>query len=171
MKWSVLQLKAAGRKPIEFDEQISLENLKEDHPEIRDVSPFHIKGRVEYSRSLATFTFQIKGALVLPCSRTLIDVHFPIDLHVTEKFYPKQETHYFEEDDEIHFFEGNTIDLYPAIRERVLLEIPMQVYASKEQLDQALSSGEGWSFITEEDKKDQIDPRLADLAKFFDKKE
>lgn len=171
MKWSVRQLKAARGEPISIDEVISLEELKEAHPEIRDVTPFHVKGKGEYARSLIIFSLHIKGTLVLPCARTLADVHYPIDLHVTEKFYPKDErlAHVDEDDEDLHYYEGDIIDLLPAIRERVLLEIPMQVYASREVLERAPTSGEGWKIVTEEEKRDQIDPRLADLAKFFEK--
>ncbi len=171
MKWSLQQLRAAGREPFVFDEQLSLSSLKNENPEIRDVSLFHVKGRADLTGSLVTFTLRIKGELILPCSRTLADVHFPIDLHVTEKYYPAHEqlSARVEGDEDIHFFEGDMIDLLPAIRERILLEIPMQVYASSDAVPQAPESGEGWQIVTDEEKTKKIDPRLAGLAKFFEK--
>ncbi|MFC0473063.1 DUF177 domain-containing protein [Halalkalibacter kiskunsagensis] len=171
MKWSLQQLTVAKRKPFTFEEEIDLSGLKELNPEIRAVSPFNVKGELIYSGSLLTFRLEIKGELVLPCVRTLADVKFPIDLHVTEHFH--QANDYVTADvdhDDINFFEGETVDLLPAIKERILLEIPIQVYAEEEAERLAPPSGKDWGIITEEDRNNRIDPRLADLAKFFDKK-
>lgn len=170
MRWSLQQLKAAKHKPFTFDETIELPSLKELNTEIRDVSPIRVKGEVGYSGSLLIFTLDISGELILPCARTLADVVFKIDLHVRELFHPANEYMKEEsEEDEVHFFEGEMVDLVPAIKERILLEIPLQVYAEEGAERQAPPSGEDWELVTEEQRKNRIDPRLADLAKFFDK--
>ncbi len=55
----------------------------------------------------------------------------------------------------------------------MLLEVPMQVF--KENTEGSVHGGKGWSYSTEEDARRQkendepkVDPRLADLAKYFD---
>ncbi|NEU29481.1 DUF177 domain-containing protein [bacterium LRH843] len=170
MKWSLQQLNSAKRKPFTFDETIDLSSLKETSNEIRKVSPIRVKGSAVYSGSMITFTLHVSGELILPCARSLADVQFQIDLDVIERYYPANEYMGEElDDDDIHLFEGDIIDLTPAVKERILLEIPIQVYADENVLEQALESGEGWEFLTEERKKNRIDPRFADLAKFFDK--
>ncbi len=170
MRWSLQQLSAAKRKPFTFDETIDLSSLKELNAEIREVSPIRVKGEVIYTGSLLTFTLDITGVLVLPCARTLADVDFHIDLQVIEQFHPANEYMREEsEEDDVHFFEGDIIDLVPSIEERILLEIPIQVYADEGAERQAPPSGEDWELVTEEQRKNRIDPRLADLAKFFDK--
>ena len=77
----------------------------------------------------------------------------------------------FAEENDIHLFEGAFIDLREAVAERILLEIPIQIIADEDVQGEAPPSGEGWSIVTEEDKKKQIDPRLADLANFFKDKD
>lgn len=170
MKWSLQQLSVAKRKPFTFEETIDLSSLKELNSEIRSVSPIKVKGEVVYSGSLLTFELDISGELVLPCSRSLADVKFPIELHESVLFHPTGEyvTASVDQDD-IHFFEGETIDLIPAIEELVLLEIPIQVFAEEDVEGPAPKSGKDWELFKHDEEKKRIDPRLADLAKFFEK--
>lgn len=170
MKWSLQQLIVAKHKPFTFDETIDLTSIKQLNSEIRSVSPIRVQGDLLYRGSLLTFTLKITGELILPCSRTLADVNFPINLNVVEQFHPVNDYVTADVDrDDIHFFEGEMIDLVPAIEERVLLEIPMQVFADDGSERLAPPTGEDWELLTEENQKKRIDPRLADLAKFFEK--
>ncbi|GAE24133.1 ribosomal protein L32p [Halalkalibacter wakoensis JCM 9140] len=172
MKWSLQQLSIAKRKPFTFEEEVDLSSLKDLNPDIRSVSPFLVKGEVHYTGSMVTFQLSITGELILPCVRTLADVVFPIDLHVKEHFHPTNDYVTADVDhDEIHFFEGETIDLLPVVQELILLEIPIQVYAESETERLAPPSGKDWGIVTEEEHKNRVDPRLADLAKFFEKKD
>ncbi|ARK31110.1 YceD family protein [Halalkalibacter krulwichiae] len=170
MKWSLQQLAIAKHKPFTFEETIELSNLKKLNPEIRSVYPVHVKGEVVYSGSLITFLLDVKGELILPCARTLADVRFSIDLQESVHFHPADEyvTTSVEQDD-IHFFEGEMIDLIPAIEELILLEVPIQVFAEEGVEGPAPKSGKDWELFKHNEQKNRIDPRLADLAKFFEK--
>lgn len=170
MKWSIVQLKKFQNKGIEIDETIDMEQLKMRDPQIRSISPIHIKGRVDIGSNRATFHLQITGEMILPCSRTLEDVKYPIDIHTKETFLFQASDYEFEsEDEEPHPIQGDVIDLKPIIEEILLLEIPMQVY-SEDVLNKPTmtQSGKGWELIEEKEiNKDKIDPRLAGLANFF----
>ncbi|MFC0558717.1 YceD family protein [Halalkalibacter alkalisediminis] len=170
MKWSLQQLSIAKRKPFTFEETIDLSSLIKLNSEIRSVSPIKIKGEVVYRGSLLTFDLEVTGELILPCSRSLADVKFPIDIHETVLFHPEGEyvTASVDQDD-IHFFEGETIDLIPAISELILLEIPIQVFAEEDVEGPAPKSGKDWELFKHDEPKKRVDPRLADLAKFFEK--
>ncbi|MBU8907128.1 YceD family protein [Desertibacillus haloalkaliphilus] len=170
MKWTIQQLNALKSKGITFDEILDLSEIKERDREIRNISPVHVKGKAEFSSDMVSFPLVIQGTLTLPCSRTLADVELPFDIHVTENFR-LNESYFTEEedsDDDIHIVEGEQIDLLPYIKEHILLQIPMQIF-SEDAEGEAPSSGKDWEVLTEADKKNRIDPRLADLAKFFDK--
>ncbi|ADC48223.1 MULTISPECIES: YceD family protein [Alkalihalophilus] len=171
MKWTLQQLQIAKHKPFIFDETIDLSDLKEQNAEIRNISPIRVQGELTYSGQLLTFSLHITGELTLPCSRTLVDVLFPIDLKVIEQFRPENAYHISKEDhEEANVITGDLVDLTPAIKEYILLEIPLQVYAENQEDPQAPPSGKGWGIVTEEDQEKKVDPRLADLAKFFDDK-
>ena len=113
-----------------------------------------------------TFHMSIKGHLILPCSRTLVDVNYPIDVETTETFLLNGSI--YEREEEVHQVKGDVIDLMPIINEILLLEVPMQVFAKDRTEEGAPQSGKDWEVIHEQEKKDKVDPRLAGLAKFFD---
>lgn len=169
LKWSMIQLQKFRNKGLNIDETVNLESLKERDPEIRSVSPIQVRGRADIDSKKVTFHLNITGELILPSSRTLEDVHFPINIQSTETFlYEVPE--YDDHDDDLHQIDGEMIDVTPIIEELILLEIPMQVFSEEnEEVPNDLSSGKDWAFVQEEDlKKDKgLDPRLAELAKLL----
>jgi uncharacterized protein len=168
LKWSIYQLNKLQNKGLTIDETIDLSELKEVDPAIRDISLVHVSGRADLSSTKATFHLTIDGHMILPCSRTLVDVKYPFHIQTTETMLFNTDEH--ETDDEnVHPIQGETVDLLPVIKEIILLEVPMQVFSENAD-ENALTSGQGWEVITEKEKKDQIDPRLAGLAKFFEQK-
>lgn len=177
MRWSINQLLAKRHAGLTVDEQADVSELKERDREIRDVSPVDVTGTAAFSGGTVTFHLRIKGTLILPCSRTLVDVDYPFDMEVTESFrldgLPADE-----EDLYMHEPEEGYVDLLPFVEENILLALPIQVFAEdvEEKDNPAPQDGKDWEVITEDtvkrrqdDQKSDVDPRLADLAKFFDK--
>jgi uncharacterized protein len=112
---------------------------------------------------------EIDGYLILPCSRTLVDVNYPISVETTETYLFNVPEYEAVTEEEAHQVKGDLIDLMPVIREILLLEVPMQVFCDDyNQEGAAPQSGKDWEVVTEEDQTKKIDPRLAELAKFFD---
>jgi uncharacterized protein len=175
MKWSIHQLRKNASKGIAIDEMVDVSELKRLNAEIREVFPAHITGRMDYNESKITFHLNIKGKLILPCSRTLVDVEFPYDIDTMETFV--QPNDYSKEQDEL-VLESDVVDLMPLILENILLEIPMQVIAENVDESKAIAPQKGrhWDVYregelipTEEKSQDDINPKMADLAKFFNK--
>lgn len=172
MKWTITQLQKFRNKNLLLDETIRVDELKEMDETIRYVSPIKVTGRVDIGSNKITFHLQLDGYFILPCSRTLLDVHYPIHVRSSETFFIFQSDQKLDDelDEDVNVVDGHTVDLRPIIRELLLLEIPMQVYSENENDDGAApQSGRGWEVIQEKTKNDTIDPRLAELAKFFDK--
>jgi uncharacterized protein len=166
MKWTINQLQKYRSKEFPFDDYVNADEIMKIDKSIRAVSPIHVTGWADISSSKVSFHLSIKGHLILPCSRTLVDVHYPIDVETIETFLLNDFTYQGEE--EVHQVKGDVIDLTPIIHEILLLEVPMQVFAEDSTEEGAPQSGKGWEVIDEQDKKNKVDPRLADLAKFFD---
>ncbi|GAM13691.1 COG1399 protein in cluster with ribosomal protein L32p, firmicutes subfamily [Mesobacillus selenatarsenatis SF-1] len=144
-----------------------MDSIKETDPTIREVSPIHLTGRADISATRVTFHIRIDGHLILPCSRTLVDVKYPIDVETTETFMLN--SHDYEADEEVHQVTGDVIDLEPIIKEILLVEIPMQVFSDDSAGQEgAPQSGKDWEVIEEQEKSEKLDPRLAGLAKFFE---
>jgi uncharacterized protein len=168
MKWSIHQLQKYRHKGLTLDEMADVSELKKMNTDIREISPVHVQGRVDFGSDKVTFHLHITGTMVLPCSRTLVDVPFPFDIHTTEVFLLAKSE--YEGDEDFHYLEGEVLDLLPVIKENILLEIPLQVFSEEaEPADGAPTKGQDWQVISEKEKTEKIDPRLAGLAKFFDK--
>ncbi|MGF2615539.1 DUF177 domain-containing protein [Rossellomorea vietnamensis] len=175
MKWSIIQLQKFRDKGMPLDETVDASEVKKLDPQIRDVSPIHVTGRADISSDKVTFHLHIEGQLVLPCSRTLEDVHFPVDIDTVETFLLKANDYDQYEEEEVHRIQGDVIDLMPVINELLVLEIPMQVFSEKAKDDENLPSGKNWEVITEEqaiqaeeEEEKKVDPRLAGLAKLLE---
>lgn len=167
MKWTLSQLQKHRSKDFPIDEIVNVDEVKEVEQSVRAVSPMHITGRADIDSTKVTFHLKINGHLVLPCSRTLVDVNYPIDVETTETFLLKGLD--YETEEEVHQVKGDVIDLMPVIKEILVLEVPMQVFCEDVSSDEgAPQSGKDWEVIHEQEKQDKIDPRLAGLAKLLD---
>jgi len=166
MKWTLSQLQTLRNKNSVIDEIISVDNIKEVEPSIREVSPIHVTGNFTMDATKVTFQLTIEGELTLPCSRTLVDVIYPVKVDTVEVFLYR--TTYEELDEEVHQVVGDSIDLLPIIEEILILEVPIQVFSENVgEIDATMQSGNDWAVVTEQDLKNRIDPRLAKLANFF----
>lgn len=169
MKWTLNQLQKFRNKEYPIDEMVNAEEIITMDKTIRAVSPMHISGWADIDSAKVTFHIKINGHLILPCSRTLVDVKYPINVETTETFLLNNID--YESEDEVHQVKGDIIDLMPIIHEILLLEVPIQVFCEDSTEEGAPQSGQDWEVVHEQEQKDKVDPRLAGLAKFFDQNE
>ncbi|KJE26620.1 hypothetical protein LG52_2023 [Geobacillus kaustophilus] len=176
MKWTVQQLRRFQHKEMAIDETVDVSDLKQIDTLIRDISPVHVRGKADVGSAKFTFHLTLSGTMVLPCSRTLVDVTYPFSIQTTETFFADG-SGIVKTDEDIHMVAGDTIDLNPIIRELILLEIPLQLIAEGPVVGGAPQHGEGWDVLSEEEwekamqeREKKVDPRLAGLAKFFEEK-
>ena len=168
MKWTISQLQKIRDKHLQIDEIVDVTDIKERDPQIRDVSPIKVTGRADIGSTKVTFHLHLSGKFILPCSRTLVDVNYPIDIETTETFLFKVAGIEYDGDD-VTIVEGDVVDLLPVIKENLLLEIPMQVFCEDVNSEEAApQSGNDWTVISEEENKQKVDPRFAKLADFFE---
>ncbi|MDA1475658.1 YceD family protein [Bacillus changyiensis] len=165
MKWTIHQLNQMPKKSFEFDETVDLNELSQNS-DIRSISPVNVKGKATIESKQVAFDISISGEMILPCSRTLVDVRYPFSISTKELFlFHKMDEI---EDEDVHIVEDDLIDLTPIVKEEILLEIPMQIFCESVQKEEgAPQEGKDWQVITEDDRKHQIDPRLADLEKLL----
>lgn len=167
LKWTLVQLQKFRNKDFLINETIRVDEIKEIDPSILEVSPIHITGRGDIDSTKVTFHLKIEGHLILPCSRTLVDVKLPINVETTETFLLQGSV--YETEEEAYQVKDDVIDCYPLIREILLLEVPMQVFCEDGESEGAApQSGKDWEVVRDDDQSNKIDPRLAGLAKFFD---
>ena len=142
---------------IIIDEEIEIpkEYLNDD---IKDISKVKVKGNITSDGYMIEANLNIKCDLTLTCSVSLKDVKYPIDIDINEEISDDSE----EEFDKIL---NNSIDLLPIIWQNILVEIPMKVVSP--DLKEENIYGDGWKFITDEEEKEEIDPRLSKLKDFL----
>jgi uncharacterized protein len=170
LSWSVPELLKHKHEGFGFHKEIVLPlALFRADPEIRNLSPVDVKGVVAFSSRALTFHLQIAGTMVLPCAITLEDVDYPFEINTSETFLlagTDRETSGEEDEGFLHYPKDDRIDLLPSLVEAILVEKPMRVVSKKAK--NAKLSGNGWGLVTDETAKQQIDPRLEKLKKFFD---
>lgn len=173
MKIAIQQLQKHRKDGMPIDETVQLDAVKKRNSDIREVSPMHVTGHCTIGSQQITCNIHLEGMLILPCARTWEDVEFPINVDSVEIF-SWAEKDKGSKDDNVHYVEAEVIDLKPVLEELILLEIPIQVF--KEDADEVvITGGENWSYSTDEqveaekeEAQPKPDPRLADLAKYFD---
>lgn len=172
MKISLGQIKKnSGNEPFTFDEQVDVSELESMNNDIRQIGSVHVHGNASVQGEEIIFTFNIDGRMILPCARTLADVPYTFDINTVEVF---SESPYEDDDsdDEIHPIDGEVLDLTPLIKENILLDVPYRVFSDDANAkSQAPTEGEGWEFVSEEQKDSKPDPRLKKLESLLDDKE
>lgn len=173
MKWSIHQLSKFRKDGMPLDTFVQLDDVKTRNVDIRNVSPVHVKGLCTFGASQMTCQLTISATLTLPCARTWEDVEYPVMIETVEVFSWVEEQNRGDVDSEIHYIIGDVVDMKPVLEELILLEVPMQVF--KENTEGQVQGGKGWNYSTDEDvekakevDEPKLDPRLADLAKYFD---
>jgi uncharacterized protein len=168
MKFSLQKFKMLGSEPLYFEDHVDISDVEELNNDIRKIDPVFVKGYATMQGNEITFNFFIEGTMVLPCARTLVDVHYPFHVDAIEVF--STSSYYKEEDDsEIHPVHGEMLDLTPYIEENVLLEVPFRVFSDdKEVQENALTEGNGWQLTSGKKSDDKIDPRLQKLQSLLD---
>lgn len=169
MKFSMTEIKKnAFNGPVEFEGTVDVSELEALNNDIRKIDPVQVEGICAVDEDELIFTFTIKGKMILPCARTLVDVSYPLDLQVTEVFTTSPVIDLEKEKEEVHQILEETLDLTPYIKENIVLGTPYRVFSDKKPLEE----GEGWTFRLEdtfkEEQKEKIDPRFAKLQKLLD---
>jgi uncharacterized protein len=172
MKFSVSKIKRSTyNEPFMFDDYVDVSELETMNNDIRTIDPVHVYGKCTMQGEQLIFSFIIKGDMVLPCARTLVDVPYPFEIEAVEVYTLSDYYGEDEAENEIHPIDGELLDLTPYIKENILLEVPFRVFSDDAKAKEgAPMKGAGWDFISEKKEK-SIDPRLKKLESLFDNNE
>lgn len=157
--------------PFQFEETLDVSDIPSMiETDIREISTVIVSGICSVDKDEIIFNLSIKGEIVLPCARTLVDVPYQLEFNSTEIF-TTDSTVSPDNEQEIHPLTGEVIDLGPYIKEDIILNIPFRVFSNEEVIEE----GKGWTYFTEDDKEtldsDKIDPRLEKLQILLDKED
>ena len=142
------------KMPIEGEVVIPDEMLKST--DIKAITPVKVKGYLYNNEENYSLEITVSGEMILSCARTLKDVKYPFNINIEEVIG--------ENDDNSLEIIQNRVDIFPIIWQNILVEVPLRVLhpdSKEESLE-----GDGWRFVTEDDIKEEIDPRLAKLSEY-----
>lgn len=125
--------------------------------EIREISAVKVSGFVFNNEEEFELNINITGTMVLPCARTLKDVNYPFNIDINEIIG--------ENDDNSLEIIQNSLEIFPIIWQNILVDVPLRVLAPDAK-EESLE-GDGWRLITEDEAKEEIDPRLAKLKDYI----
>lgn len=142
---------------IDVNGKIGVDTSFFKNTDIIRMSTLNVSGFISYDEDLLMLNVNVKGDMTLPCSRTLKEVKVPINIDIEEEID--------ENNEKVVEIVQNRVDIFPIIWQYILMDIPLRVLAPNAQ--NSINGGEGWRLIEEEDdKKEEIDPRLMALSKF-----
>lgn len=180
MKIPVHRLLHIGDEKLHLDKCLDLGQLVGRHHQLVAVQPVSFTGQMYKEAGLIVLTGELQGSYTLQCSRCLEPFTQSFKLPVLERFdlspsfrdYALEQ----EEDGDIHPVRGQMVDLLPYFEEHVLLSIPFVPSCSDEAACRTRMTRQGKDWVyhdqaEQREQKSQPDPRLAKLARFFDKEE
>lgn len=146
--------------PILYDEDIEFDSKIYTSADIVSLKNIHIKGSIKVDSLDNIFiNLNLTGIMSLRDSITLDIIDKPLDIKISEEYSLEDE--YFKE---YYIKTQNILDIMAILWENIVLEVPMRL-TNNENVE---LSGEGWSFGGNKNNDDNIDPRLAELAKLLD---
>lgn len=118
----------------------------------------------------------VSGAVVADvtgeCARCLGPVTDHVEVEVTELYaYPDSVTDESSDADEVSRIVDEKIDLEPAVRDAVLLELPNAPLCREDCPGPESGEPESWAFVPAGTPHERIDPRWAGLAEKFGRSE
>ncbi len=134
-------------------------------------APLFFRGKVDHQNAFLVVEGTADGLLELTCHRCLKPFSHSFSVQVTETFSNQPEVVESDEEETVHLFEGNVIEITRYLLKEIYLSLPMQVLCSADC--RGLCPGCGADLNTEACRcgEQEIDPRLAKLLLLKNQKE
>lgn len=153
-----------------FNYEKDLNYMAKEIKELIRISKVSVVGKVEKLADIYYISGKVKATLTLKCVRCLDEFEYPLEEEFKESFISPNVELDFEQDDEIQILENDIIDLAQIVEETTSIGIPYAPLCKDECKGICPSCGVNLNEETCDCKNESIDPRLADLAKWFDNK-
>ena len=170
MKWNLNYIQKNAKPSFNFEEKVTYDRALIDKlNRVDDILEVTVKGNLKYIESIGQciIKYNVSGIMKVKCAITNEEVDY--------KFSDEEEVSFtfdsHEEDDEIIYAKGNTVDLAPIVWQLIVVNIPLKVVKEGAKLEN--KEGKNWKigdFNKENEPKERtIDPRLESLKNYFDK--
>lgn len=169
LKWTRAELIHSSEDRFQFDEEINIgPEIFGTYPLIHSAEDVHIYGTGFYEplEDVVYVHINVEGIMICPDSVSGEELEVPFNTG-SDEVYSFEET----DDEGVRVVSNEVIELLPAAIEDIVLEAPLQV---TDVAPGDYPKGEGWRIVSEEEfeeeRRNQIDPRLAKLREFKQEK-
>ena len=159
VKYDLIRLNNNIVKSIPINETYSFIKDELEGTDVISLDKVKVDGEL-YKNSLGNIELNVyvEGVIVLPCATTLKPVDYPFNIEISGEL---EELMAEIEENPTNF--QNTIDILPIIWENILMEIPMRVVSDEAKNSDIPLEGDGWKFVTGEDKTPSPLSELMDI--------
>ena len=139
-------------------------------PETKPVEGYLLDDRLSFSGTLTNINdiIQLDGCLKVDynceCYRCLRTVKKTLELKIVERFANSADA----EQSNMYHFEGKVLDIGKVFNDNIILNLPMKILCSDDCKGLCIKCGANLNKEQCGCKKDDIEPRLEDLNKYFD---
>ncbi len=121
---NVTKIKSTAEKSEEIYRREALDAAGGGYPELALCGPVEFSGRIEHAAPYFHLKGELKAELELVCSRCLAKFRQTFSVPVAEVFTNREAA--LASDDEIGFFEGDELDIAPALLKALFMELPLR---------------------------------------------
>ena len=139
------------------------EDILKDSEDVKISSPIKLQGTLSNLKEVLSLDGNLTCEVKLLCSRCLEDFTYPLDIEIHEKLSSNQEV----EDDEISFFEGDSIDISNIIENNIVMALPVKKLCRQDCKGLCQNCGVNLNNSSCKCDDINIDPRLAKLKDLF----
>lgn len=167
MKINVTQAKneIGSRHMFKFVTSAEQLGIGDEHPWTDN--DINVEGQVVNTGRALEVTGAINAVACYQCDRCLDEFCTNVEIAFNEEFLEGNSSDDSEED--ISYFQGDEIDLSELVRENILLAQPISTVCKEECLGLCIKCGNNLNQSECSCDRHIVDPRLAELQKFFNK--
>lgn len=168
MQISLQKLNQEKEQRLTLHETIPVDSLQAEIPELIRIEPLDVKAQVvKLDPHLIEVDADQSTRATFNCSRCLGEYEAPVTAHWEEQFTDVEHRAQETEEQEIHFVEGNVVDLTPFIREALILNIPFAPVCREDCKGLCPKCGTNKNQAVCDCVTESIDPRLAKLQELL----
>jgi uncharacterized protein len=173
LRWRELRERSEG---VTLHETIEWPHLTKENRQLIAIEPFDVRLYGTVASGIGIVTGEMQSRATYRCSRCLCDFTEELRVPIVEHFVQKADDELSEADKFAGLDEenrtpvvGETIDLEPHLEQTVQLALPYNPVCKQDCAGLCPECGVNRNEVTCSCNTERIDPRLADLAKFFEK--
>ncbi|SMB94783.1 uncharacterized protein SAMN00808754_1110 [Thermanaeromonas toyohensis ToBE] len=171
MKIGINELKMKPGNQLRFSFEETWRELQGGKESIPVVAPVKVEGELTNTGKFIYLKGEASTSLKLRCARCLETFIYPLEVPLEEEYCSEAVFQSLPEEDalrdEVRVYQGDILDLKPAVEEAFILALPMKWVCQEECRGLCPRCGKNLNIEQCDCREEEVDPRLAKLAKLL----